>query len=395
MARTSVDEHAAHIARLLAFTPTVDTIGLDAGLGRVTAGPIVSPVDLPLFRNSQMDGFAVRAADVAHPPTALPIVGEIAARPCDPGPLAAGAAVRIMTGAVVPEGADAVVPVEDTTSDDAVVTVLRARAPGEYVRERGSDVRAGEELLPAGLLLGSRHLAALAAAGITTVDVRARVRVAIITTGSELIEPGGTPVLGQIFDSNGTALDAAVRAAGALVAHRVHVADDHGAMLAALETASGGADLIVTSGGISMGDHEVVRETLEPLGATVTTIAMQPGGPQATAVFAGVPVVCFPGNPVSTQVSFEVFLAPLLRRAAGLPPARRERRELSHAVTSVAGKRQFLRGRTVPGNERLVEVVSGASSHLVAGLAASELLIDIGEAVSSLHAGAEVETWML
>jgi molybdopterin molybdotransferase len=144
-----------------------------------------------------------------------------------------------------------------------------------------------------------------------------------------------------------------------------------------------------------MGDHEVVRETLEPLGATVTTIAMQPGGPQATAIFSGVPVVCFPGNPVSTQVSFEVFLAPLLRAAAGLPPARRERRELAHAVASVAGKRQFLRGRAVPGSDHVVEVVSGASSHLVAGLAASNVLIDIPEAVESLEAGAEVETWVL
>ena len=395
MARTTVDEHAAHITRLLALAPGVETVGLDDGLDRVTASPIVSPVDLPLFRNSQMDGFAVRAADVVEPPVQLPIVGEVAARPSDPVPLAAGTVVRIMTGAVVPEGADAVIPVEDTTSDGGVVTVLRARGAGEYVRERGSDLHAGDELLPAGQLLGSRHLAALAAAGITTLEVLSRVRVALITTGSELIVPGSTPVLGQVFDSNGTALDAAVRAAGAIVSFRQHVADDTGEMLAALETASERADLIVTSGGISMGDHEVVRETLEPLGARVTTIAMQPGGPQATAVFAGVPVVCFPGNPVSTQVSFEVFLAPLLRAMAGLPPARRELRNLSHAVTSVAGKRQFLRGRAVPGSEHPVEVVSGASSHLVAGLAASDLLIDIPEAVSSLEAGAEVETWVL
>jgi molybdopterin molybdotransferase len=122
---------------------------------------------------------------------------------------------------------------------------------------------------------------------------------------------------------------------------------------------------------------------------------MQPGGPQATAVFAGIPVVCFPGNPVSTQVSFEVFLAPLLRAAAGLPPARREPRELSHAVTSVEGKRQFLRGRNVPGSGHLVEVVSGASSHLVAGLAASDVLIDIPEEVGFLEAGDAVETWVL
>ena len=395
MARASVDEHAALIAQLLRLDPGTESLPLDTALGRVTARAVESPVDLPLFRNSQMDGFAVRAADVARPPATLPIVGEVAARPSDPPHLAGGTAVRIMTGAVVPEGADAVVPVEDTRVDGDTVTVLRARATGEYVREPGSDIRSGDELLPAGLLLGSRHLAALAAAGLTHVDVRARVRVAIITTGSELIEPGGSPTLGQIFDSNGTALDAAVRAAGAIVSFREHVTDDTAAMLAALASAASAADVIVTSGGISMGDHEVVRESLEPLGARVTTIAMQPGGPQATAVFAGVPVVCFPGNPVSTQVSFEVFLAPALRESAGLPPARRERRALSHAVTSVEGKRQFLRGRSVPGNEHLVEVVSGASSHLVAGLAASDVLIDIPEALGFLEAGDAVETWVL
>jgi molybdopterin molybdotransferase len=395
MPRASVDEHAALIAQLLRLDPVSESLALDDALGRVTFRAIESPVDLPLFRNSQMDGFAVRAADVTEPPTALPIVGEIAARPSDPPPLKAGTAVRIMTGAVVPEGADAIIPVEDTRVDGDTVTVLRARVTGEYVRERGSDIRSGDELLPSRVLLGSRHLAALAAAGLTRVDVRARVRVAIITTGSELVEPGAVPALGQIFDSNGTALDAAVRGCGALVSFRQHVTDDTDEMLEALATAAAESDLIVTSGGISMGDHEVVRESLEPLGARVTTIAMQPGGPQATAVFAGIPVVCFPGNPVSTQVSFEVFLAPLLRAAAGLPPARREPRELSHAVTSVEGKRQFLRGRNVPGSGHLVEVVSGASSHLVAGLAASDVLIDIPEEVGFLEAGDAVETWVL
>lgn len=385
---TTVDEHAAHVAALLAFEPRVETVALADALGRVTFAAVPSPVDLPLFRNSQMDGFAVRAADV---PGALPIAGEIAARPGDPAPLAPGTAIRIMTGAVMPEGADAVVPVEDTKTDGGVVTVGRPREVGEYVREKGSDLRAGDELLPPGLRLASRHLAVLAAAGLTTVAVRERVRVAIITTGSELIEPGATPSLGQVFDSNDTALAAAVEAAGAVVTSRVHVTDDSAEMFEALSMSE--ADLIVTSGGISMGDHEVVRETLEPLGAVVTTIAMQPGGPQATAVFEGVPVVCFPGNPVSTQLSFEIFVAPLLRAAAGLPPAVRAPRTLVAGVRSVESKRQFLRGQSREGGR--VEVVSGASSHLVAGLAASDLLIDVPLEVTSLEAGATVETWEL
>ncbi|HOT33285.1 MAG TPA: molybdopterin molybdotransferase MoeA [Rhodoglobus sp.] len=388
----SVEEHAAHVAELLApaLAPRPETIPVNDALGRVTSAAVLSPVDLPLFRNSQMDGFAVRSADVAPAPTTLPIVGEVAARPSSPPDLAPGTAVRIMTGAVVPNGADAVIPVEDTTSDGGTVTISRGRSAGEFVRERGSDLRAGDELLPAGLRLGSRHLAVLAAAGITEVAVIARPRVSIITTGSELVPPGATPVLGQVFDSNGTALAAAVRAAGAVVAARAHVTDDPAELIAALAVP---ADLVLTSGGISMGDYEVVRELLEPRGARVGHVAMQPGGPQATAVWEGVPVICFPGNPVSTQLSFEVFVAPLLRTVAGLPQAVRERRQLSEAVVSVAGRRQFLRGRAAEGGR--VVIASGPGSHLVAGLAASDLLVIIPEDVTALNAGDDVETWAL
>jgi molybdopterin molybdotransferase len=388
----SVEEHAAHVADLLApaLAPRPETIPVNDALGRVTSAAVLSPVDLPLFRNSQMDGFAVRSADVAPAPTTLPIVGEVAARPSSPPDLAPGTAVRIMTGAVVPNGADAVIPVEDTSGDGDAVTISRGRAAGEFVRERGSDLRAGDELLPAGLRLGSRHLAVLAAAGLTEVAVVARPRVSIITTGSELVPPGATPVLGQVFDSNGTALAAAVSAAGAIVAARAHVTDDPAELIAALAVP---ADLVLTSGGISMGDYEVVRELLEPRGARVGHVAMQPAGPQATAVWEGVPVICFPGNPVSTQLSFEVFVAPLLRTVAGLPQAVRERRQLSDAVVSVAGRRQFLRGRAAEGGR--VVIASGPGSHLVAGLAASDLLVIIPEDVTALNAGDDVETWAL
>lgn len=391
----SFEEHAAHIASLVP-APGGEEVALDDALGRVTAEPVLSPVDLPLFRNSQMDGFAVRAADVAHAPVSLPVAGEVAARPSDPPPLRPGTAVRIMTGAVVPEGADAVIPVEDTLADTTSVSISRGRAAGEYVRKRGSDVRAGDELLPAGQRIASRHLAVLAAAGLTSVDVRSRLTVAIITTGSELIEPGATPLLGQVFDSNGTALAAAVRAAGATVHSRAHVTDDRAEMERALDAAcrdTARADLIVTSGGISAGDYEVVRETLEPHGARVGHVAMQPGGPQATATWNGTPVICFPGNPVSTQLSFEVFLAPLLREAAGVPAAVREPRVLDAVVRSVAGKRQFLRGRALDGGR--VALVGGPSSHLVAGLAASDLLVIVPEEVTELAAGDSVETWAL
>jgi molybdopterin molybdotransferase len=392
MTHRSVEEHAAHIRGLItpALPTGFETVQLGAALGRVTTTAILSPVDLPLFRNSQMDGFAVVAADLAILPVTLPVVGEVAARPGTPPPLAAGTAVRIMTGAVVPEGADAVVPVEDTTSVADTVTIIRGRASGEYVRDRGSDLRAGDPLLPAGLRLASRHLGALAAAGFDEVEVHRRVRVVVISTGAELILPGTQPRMGEVFDSNGTALEAAVTACGAEVTLMTPVRDDLALLRDIMEGSVVNADLILTSGGISMGAYEVVREFLRAIGGDVGHIAMQPGGPQATGVFNGVPVISFPGNPVSTQISFEVFVAPILREAAGLAAAHRQSRSLIADLRSAPGKRQFLRGRALSGGR--VEVVGGPSSHLVAGLAASDLLLDIAEDVTELKEGDLVET---
>jgi len=391
--KATVEEHAALIRSLVTVEPEVEMLPLAEALGRLTARAVPSPVDLPLFRNSQMDGFAVRAVDLLMIPVTLPVAGAIPASAATPSPLVGATAVRIMTGAVIPDGADAIVPVEDTVASAGSVTITRARVAGDYVRERGSDLRAGDTLLAARLRLGSRHLAVLAAAGLATVEVRAKTRVAIITTGAELVASGATPLPGQIFDANAVALVAAVGAAGATVSFSKRVLDDREEMLAALGEACAAADIVVTSGGISMGDYEVVRETLEPLGAVVTTIAMQPGGPQATALIDGVPVLSFPGNPVSTQVSFELFLAPILRELSGTPAAVRERRVLAVDVTSVEGKRQFLRGRALANGG--VELVGGPSSHLVAGLAASDLLIDIPAETIQLTKGDTVETVIL
>ena len=396
MQRIPVDDYVGIVADHLrdALTPRSETVLLAEALGRVTVADVLSPVDLPLFRNSQMDGFAVRSVDVADSPVTLPITGIIAAGPVSPTALAPGEALQIMTGAVVPVGADAVIPVEDTTTSGVTVTISRARAAGEYVRETGSDARAGDLLLPAGRTLAPRHLAVLAAAGIDRVDVRSRVRVAIVTTGAELVAPGQDPALGQLFDSNGVALAALAESCGAVVSAQVRNDDDLAASLdASLREATANTDLIITSGGISMGEFEVVRELLESLGATVGTIAMQPGGPQLLGSFEGVPVVGFPGNPVSTQISFEVLLAPRLREAAGRPRARRMARHLTAPVESVAGKRQFLRGVIVDGSS--VSIVAGPGSHLVAGLAASDLLIDIPAETLRLDAGDLVETWEL
>jgi molybdopterin molybdotransferase len=393
-ARVSVEEHTAFVRSMLSglgARPT-ERVPLAEALGRITASPVESPLELPPFRNSQMDGFAVRAADVAAAPISLPISGEVAAAPGEPAALRPGTAVRIMTGAQVPVGADAIVPVEDTEVDGGgAVRILRSRSAGEYVREAGSDLAAGEDVLPAGVVLGSRHLAAAAASGLTELLVRERVRVAVISTGSELVAPGEVLGAGEIPDANGVALAAAARAAGALVVHEARVRDDVDRLRSELDAArEAGAEIVLTSGGVSKGDYEVVRELLEPLGAWVGSVAMQPGGPQAAAAYRGMPVIGFPGNPVSAQLSFELFVAPTLRAIARRPAASVERLELAEPLVSVAGRRQYLRGRRDDAGRAVV--VGGPGSHLVAALAASDLLIVVPEDATELAAGAPVET---
>jgi molybdopterin molybdotransferase len=395
-ARTSVDVHLTRVLEALEILHTrgVERVELADALGRVTAEDVRSPIELPPFRNSQMDGYAVRAADVASAPVSLPVVGEVAAAPGAPAALKPGTAVKIMTGAPVPEGADTIVPVEDTLFAHDYVSIARGRAVGEYVRDVGSDLRAGRVVVPWQTRLSSRHLAALAAASITDVEVRDRVRVAVISTGSELVAPGEPLGPGQIPDSNGVALAAAAQLCGAEVVLRARVQDDTARLEALFDEAlQFDAELILTSGGISMGDHEVVRELLEPDGAVIDVLAMQPGGPQALGDWDGVPIVCFPGNPVSSQLSFELFVAPLLRELAGLPARVVETRVLDSAVSSIPGRRQFLRARRTEGDG--VALVGGPSSHLVAALAASDVLIVIPEGVTELAAGDSVETWQL
>ncbi|MDM4762872.1 molybdopterin molybdotransferase MoeA [Galbitalea sp. SE-J8] len=383
----SVDEHADRIRSLVAFDGD-EEVALAGLLDRVLAYDVASPVDLPLFRNSERDGFAVRAADL---PGVLRIVGEIAARPVDELPhLAPGTAVRIMTGAPVPATADAVVQVEDVAVDGDTVTVPDTVPAGRWIRDRGSDLAAGGTILTAPRRLGSRHLAALAAAGVPAARVRRRPRVALISTGAELAEHPTR--LGEIHDANLPALVAAVRQAGADPVLAERVSDDAGAFAAVLERAVAASDVVVTSGGISMGDHEVVRDVLGDRG-WFGHIAMQPGGPQGVTVVDGVPVLSFPGNPVSTQLSFEVFLAPLLRARTGAPGPARVTGTLAEPATSPAGKRQFLRGRWL--DDGRVALASGPQSHLVAGLAAADCLLVVREHVTELAAGDVVETWSL
>ncbi len=396
--RESVDDHHARVAALLAgLRPTgSETVPLEAALGRRLSEPVHSVVALPPFRNAQMDGIAVRATDLAGG-RALPVVGTIAAAPGAVGPLAPGTALRIMTGAPVPEGADAVVPIERVviTATDAGETAVVADAvqPGAFIREAGGDLPAGGEVLAVGTVLAPRHLAALAAAGHSRVEVARRIRIAVISTGAELAPPGAALAPGQIFDANGPALAAAARAAGCEVVLQERTSDDPDDFARVLARAVATAEVIVTAGGISQGEFEVVREVLEPFGAWVGSLALQPGGPQATARVDGVSVLCFPGNPVSAQLSFELFLAPVLREVAGLPARATESRRLTVDLDSVADRVQLVRARAEPQSG--IAPVAGPGSHLVVAMAHADRVIVVPAETTHLPAGSEVTAWVL
>jgi molybdopterin molybdotransferase len=301
-----------------------------------------------------------------------------------------GAAHRIMTGAPIPPGADAVVPVELTDGGRHQVQIYEPRSPGDSVRPAGGDVLAGEQVLPAGAVLGSAQLGVAAAVGCAELPVHRPVRVLVLSTGSELVVPGTPLQHGQIYESNGTMLAAAVREAGGHAELMHFVPDDVAALEAALAPRLAGVDLLVTSGGVSAGAYEVVKSAMTGQGVDFGKVAMNPGAPQGVGRYRGVPVAAMPGNPVSASVSFEVFVRPALRAAMGLPAQRpRTMARLAEALESPRDKRQFRRGAFDPA-EGTVIPVGGPGSHLLGALARSNCLIDIPETTTALKAGEQV-----
>ena len=279
---------------------------------------------LPGFDNSAMDGYAVRVADLASLPASLPVDGDIAAGPASPLRVHPGSCVRIMTGAMIPPGADAVVPVEWTDGGVQQVTIDQRPDVGAFIRRAGEDVKAGELVLPKGTHLGSAQIGLAAAVGRPRLRVRPRPRVVVVSTGSELVEPGTPLQPGQIYDCNSMSLTTACIEAGA-IAYRVGIIPDDGKrLLGALEDQLVRADLLVTSGGVSVGAYDVVKEVLSRLGTVgFHKVAMQPGMPQGFGTIGpdSTPVFGLPGNPVSAMVSFEAFVRPALRRMLGVGEA--------------------------------------------------------------------------
>ncbi|WP_205474039.1 gephyrin-like molybdotransferase Glp [Nocardioides sp. SYSU D00038] len=395
----TVEEHLARVLDGLEPLPAGPQPLLGA-LGLPAAADVRSPMRLPSFDNSAMDGYAVRHADVAaateREPVVLPVVGEIGAGQAALHTLGPGQAAKIMTGAPVPEGADAVVPYEWTDRGTERVRVDRAPVPGQHVRPAGDDVREGDLLVAAGTLLTPRHLGLLASVGHDTVPARPRPRVVVISTGSELRDPGQPLGHDSIYDGNSWLLAAAAQRAGAVAVRAGIVSDDPEEFRAALHARLDDADLVVTSGGVSMGDYDVVKAALAPEGVWFGPVAMQPGKPQGFGRLGPrrVPVVTLPGNPVSSYISFELFVRPALRRLVGRTPELREPvpARLTGPVTSPPGRRQYLRGDLDrDGDVTVVAPVGGSGSHLVGDLARANALIVVPEATTALEAGTTVD----
>lgn len=384
---------------------------LAAAVGRTLAVPVLARVDVPLFDNSAMDGFAVRHADVAEAdadrPVTLRVVADIpAGSPIDPV-LASGEAARIMTGAPVPTAASSVIPVEDVRggfaeSVTAAVVTARPRREGAHIRRRGEDVRAGAEVAPAGIVVGPVQAAAFAASGVDRVDVRRSPRVSVISTGSELAPTGGGFTRGQIPESNSILLAASCRQAGADVVSVASVGDDDRAFTAALVHATEAleTDVVVTSGGVSAGAYEVVRSVLGDRIAFVS-VSMQPGEPQAFGRVGDALVFGLPGNPVSVAMSFEAFVRPALLALQGRSDLHRPVLRLPASIgwRSKQGRRQFVPARIDRDDPSRWAVhpatTGGSGSHLAAGLARAEAYVMVPEHVSAVQPGDLVDVVML
>ncbi len=362
------------------------------GAGRVLAGDVAAEAPWPAFDHSAMDGYAVRVADFAGAgPWSLPLAGESRTGPAE-GTLDAHATMRIFTGAALPQGADAVVMQENVEAEGGVVRFAQAPKLGENVRRAGEDLRAGQVALEGGTRLTGFHLGLLASLDHAEIRVSQRPRVTILCTGDELRPPGGRGAPNSIPDSNGIALAALVEAAGGTAVRAPLAKDEPDAMREALESALAGSDLLLTVGGVSVGDHDVVRPALEALGAHIDfwKVAMRPGKPLVLARHERTLVLGLPGNPVSAQVTFALFGIPLLRAMQGdrtpRPGVRRAR--LTKALRQRPGRRGFHRAHLSGADVSLLE---NQASGAVTAMAWANALVVVPAEVGELAAGELVD----
>ena len=383
----AVEEALARVLERVRRLPG-EPVPLAEAAGRFLAEDARAAIDLPRFPSSAMDGFALRAADT---PGTLPVVARVAAGRPAPRPLAEGEAMGIATGGVVPEGADAVVPIELVSERDGAVVVPDPVAGSANIRPLGGDVRAGERLLPAGLALSPSRIAALAAAGVSQPVCAVRPRVAVVVTGTELRPPGEPLAEGEIYESNGLMLAALFRSLGATVAPIETVSDDPAAHRAALARGLE-TDVLVTSGGVSVGPHDLVRGTLGELGVEEVfwRVAMRPGKPISFSVRGDTIVFGLPGNPVSSLVGALLFVAPALRALQGAsdPAPQYAWGTLGAAAGRNPDRDDFQRARIEQSEVGVVLVpIEGQDSHMIVRAAAADALVHIPRGEGPLPAG--------
>jgi molybdopterin molybdotransferase len=369
-----------------------ETVGLDEAAGRVLAAPALATVDLPPFPSSAMDGYAVRAADV---PATLPVVERIAAGHPPARGLHPGEAAGIATGGVVPDGADAVLPVEYVVEHGNEVEIRDPVDVGANVRPRGGDARAGDVVVEAGVRIGPAQLGALAAAGVAVVECARRPRAALLTTGTELRRPGEPLCKGQIYEANGPMLEAQLRSAGVEVERLPPVEDETEAHRGALERALE-ADLVVTSGGVSVGPHDLVRRVAAELGVEEVfwQVAVKPGKPISFGVRGSTLVFGLPGNPVSSLVGFELFVRPATAALQGAvdPGPMFESGRLAGALRRNPGRDELVRARrAVQADGSALVPLSGQESHMIVRAAAADALVLVPRGEGELAAGERVE----
>ncbi len=392
----SVDEHRRIALEAVSPLEPITLPLLDAA-GCVLAEDVTAAWPLPSFDNSSMDGYAVLAADVAtasaESPVELAVVDDVPAGYRATERVSPGRAIRIMTGAPLPDGADAVVPVEATDAGTQRVRIESPVDAGSYIRRAGEDVVAGTPVLEVGTVLTARSIALATAVGRAEVRVHPRPRVVVISTGNELVDPGVPLRHGLIADSNSVMLVTAAREAGATAYRAGPVPDDEDRLMATLDDQLVRADLVITSGGVSMGAYDTVKAVLSRIGTVeFVKVAMQPGMPQGFGVLGddAVPIATLPGNPVSAYVSFEIFVRPLIRRMMGFRDVHRP--VVSAVCTapfdSPAGKTQFARVQLRVEDGRYVAHPEGAQgSHILGGLARADALAVVPPEVTRIEAG--------
>ena len=390
--------------KVLAAVEALDpvTVLVADALGLTVAEDLRAPHPLPRFDNSAMDGYAVRAEDTTGTPVELRVTGEVRAGSISSEEsLAPGTAVRIMTGAPVPEGANAIVPVEVTEESGDVVRILESVEAGRHVRPAGDDVDTGQLVVPAGTELGPGELALVASLGLSPVPVRPGPRVAILVTGDELVPPEEEPGPGQIRDSNSIALRALVREAGAEPLAMPHVPDDRAGTLDAFKWAAEDADLVVSSGGVAVGRYDFVKEVVEELGSIdMWRVAMQPGKPVVLGSLGATPFLGLPGNPVSIHVSFEQFVRPAIRKMRGCAILFRPTitAELTESISKRPGRLHFVRVRLDASGGGWTATPTGPQgSHIQSSLVGTHGVAVFERDLDRLEAGStvEVQVWSL